>query len=276
MISKRLVVCPCKAIASVKGDLVVDLVSKFVTPALSGSEISSDVEEYLRLMEIAVQLEPPPYFQASYGESYRRHVCNPYWVIQSLVSNAVKEGEGSRDIAKIADMCEMVSLTSDLVIHLKDEARHCRMYLALIQLVFPDCLPKDAHAEIASRFPPVSYEACPESRKTLFHMLDYLIQINLGEVRTRIHQKLLEPVLESYCPDENRNALCKTLCKLAGDECCHIKYTASRIGSLAREFDQAVVEELFCRRFVEFNRYTDKELGSQKYGLPAAPLIRDR
>ncbi len=255
----------------------MNCINRYVVPALAGAEQSEDIDRYLALFETAIKREMPPYFQRYYGESFRLHIENPIWIIQSLVSNAVKEGEGSRDLARIADQCDSASLTSDLSIHVDDEARHCRMYLGLINIVFPDALPNDASNAIKRTFPDVHHRA-EDSHPKLTHwkILDCLIQINLGEVRTRIHQKLLEPVLESYCPTRNQEALCKTLCKLSGDECCHIKYTASRIGALSRDFSAADVVELFCQRFIEFNRYTDTELGKQRYGLSAAPLIRER
>lgn len=250
-------------------------VERFVGQVFSGAERSQDVERYLALFEMAVAREPPPYFQAAYGESFRANVGQPVWVIQSLISNAVKEGEGSRDLAVVADECEDAGLASDLEVHIGDEARHCRMYVRLIDLVFPDALPAGLREHLRATFPPVAYRAAPARKRGMWKMLDYLIQINLGEVRTRLHQKLLEPVLDCYCPAQNQEKLCGTLCKLAGDECCHIKYTASRIGALSREFPAADVERLFHQRFQEFNQYTLVQLGTRAQGLPAAPLVRD-
>jgi hypothetical protein len=257
----------------------MNYLNAYVVPALAGSERSRDVERYLELFDKGISKEVPPFFQADYGISFRHHIENPYWVIQSLVSNAIKEGEGSRDLASVADACESGELASDLAIHIGDEARHCRMYLQLIDTVFPIAMTADLRQTILQKFPPVTYQRAVASVpfQTPWKMLDYLIQINLGEVRTRIHQKLLEPVLYAYCPEENKETLCRTLCKLAGDECCHIKYTASRIGALSREFGHDAVHDLFVRRFCEFNRYTDKELGRQRDGLfSTAPLLRDR
>ncbi|MGY4182939.1 hypothetical protein ACVIHH_008230 [Bradyrhizobium sp. USDA 4518] len=257
----------------------MNYLNAFVVPALAGSERSQDVERYLALFEDGISKEVPPFFQAGYGTSFRYHVENPYWVIQSLISNAIKEGEGSRDLASVADSCESQDLMSDLAIHIGDEARHCRMYLQLIDTVFPVALTDDLRQTLFQKFPSVTYDKTSLNvpLQPPWKMLDYLIQINLGEVRTRIHQKLLEPVLHAYCPEENKESLCRTLCKLAGDECCHIKYTASRIGALSREFSEVAVRDLFLRRFCEFNRYTDKELGRQRDGIfSTAPLLRDR
>jgi hypothetical protein len=258
------------------GSTKVTLVSHFVGPALSEAEHSVDVERYLQFFEVAVDLETPPYFLSSYGDSFRRHVENPTWVIQSLISNAIKEGEGSRDLAAVADGCEDIGLSSDLAVHIGDEARHCRMYLQLIEHVFPNALPDELRVKLTDRFPPLTYQAVEVQKQSNWKMLDYLIQINLGEVRTRIHQKLMQPVLEAYCPRENQDMLCKTSCRLADDECCHICYTASRIGALSREFDHEKVQLLFDTRVHDFSAYTERELGHQRFGLFAAPLIRER
>jgi hypothetical protein len=261
------------------GSARMDYINHFVVPALQGSERSNDVERYLELFHGGVALELPPYFRAYYGISFRHHIDNPYWVIQSLISNAVKEGEGSRDLAAVADACESEELTSDLSVHIADEARHCRMYVQLIDTAFPNAMPSNVREAVIQKMPPVGYEKTFKggTLHNSWKMLDYLIQINLGEVRTRLHQKLLEPVLHAYCPEQNRESLCRTLCKLAGDECCHIQYTASRIGALSREFKPKAVSELFLRRFCEFNRYTEAELGRQRDGLfSATPLVRDR
>jgi hypothetical protein len=153
------------------------------------------------------------------------------------------------------------------------------MYLQLIDTVFPNAMPSDVREAVIQKMPPVSYQKTSDSatRHSSWKMLDYLIQINLGEVRTRLHQKLLEPVLHAYCAEDNRETLCRTLCKLAGDECCHIQYTASRIGALSREFKPEAVSELFLRRFYEFNRYTEAELGHQRDGLfSATALVRNK
>lgn len=254
----------------------MDIVKQFVAPALMGAAHSVDVERYVSFFEQSVAHEVPPYFLHSYGTSFRLHIENPVWVIQSLVSNAIKEGEGSRDLGAVADACDELEISADLAVHIGDEARHCRMYVQLIDTVFPEALPEAIRTEIVSKFPPLTYRPALSTRKSSWKILDYLIQINLGEVRTRVHQKLLEPVLHAYCPSENREALCRTMCKLSEDECCHIQYTAARIGALSREFNNVEVQQLFQRRMLEFSQYTNRELGRQSGGLFGAPLIRDK
>ncbi|WP_375785811.1 hypothetical protein ACE10Z_41335 [Bradyrhizobium sp. Pha-3] len=251
-------------------------IERQVVPTLAGAESSDDVALYLELFETATRDVVPVHFLAAYGHSFRQHIENPVWVVQSLISNAVKEGEGARDLSETANECERKDIQADLAVHVEDEARHCRMYVQMIDTVFPGALPTKIRDEIERQFPPARFARAPKSPTSDYKILDHLIQINLGEVRTRIHQKLLEPVLYAYAPTEKRPLLCRTLCAIADDECCHIKYTASRIGALAREVGKQRCQELFSRRVKDFEAYTQTELGRQKEGLFGTKLVRDR
>lgn len=255
--------------------MTMDYVARFVETALD-EQGDIATRDYLRLFGGAVARHVPPYFLADYGNSFRSHIENPVWVLQSLVSNAIKEGEGSRDLAKIANACTSAGLVDDLSQHVEDEAGHCRMYLRLADLVFPDALPDNVRGAVETQFPPMQHSQVEAASLETWRVLDYLIQVNLGEVRTRIHQKLLEPVLEAYCPHRNLDMLGRTLCKLSGDECSHIRYTARRIGELSKEFASTRVEELFWQRLLQFTAYTERELGSQRAGGFATSLVRDR
>ena len=76
-------------------------VERQVLPALAGAESSDDVALYLEQFETSTKHAVPIHFLAAYGNSFRQHVENPVWVIQSLISNAVKEGRGRRDLLKL-------------------------------------------------------------------------------------------------------------------------------------------------------------------------------
>lgn len=246
---------------------------KFVVPALSGAS-DKHVRVYLSLFESAIIDEVPPYFREAYGSSFRKHVASPVWVIQCLISNAIKEGEGSADLATVANGCPDKSLRAQLVSHVNDEARHSRLYLQLVELVFPAALPAEVSQEVRAQLPPLQHEIVASGCLDTRQLLDYLIQINLGEVRTRVHQKLLEPVLFAYCPRANRGKLRRALGWLSSDEARHIEYTAQRIGQFAGE-DISGARTLFAERSRLFNAYTERELGTQRTGFFAPVLIQD-
>jgi len=241
-------------------------VARFVEPSLDAGVRDDATKLYLACFRAAVADDVPPYFLKEYGESFRRHILSPMWVIQCLISNAIKEGEGSLDLGVIADSCADGELRAQLVGHLEDEARHCRLYLRLIDVVFPGSLPKDVLTELEAKLPPLIHTPTEQPPMDDWQLLDSLIQVNLGEVRTCIHQRLLEPVLHAYCPPNNFPKLEQALKWLASDETRHIQYTAQRIGQLARA-NEGASKELFINRSRDFTAYTERELGAQREGL---------
>jgi hypothetical protein len=247
----------------------MDYVAKFVEPGLGTGTRNAATDLYLSFFREATADDVPPYFRKEYGESFRRHVLSPVWVIQCLISNSIKEGEGSRDLSALANACPRQDLQEQLIEHLEDEARHCRLYLGLVEIVFPGSLPQDVLDEVNRRLPPLRHRPNNASPLSDWELLDNLIQINLGEVRTRIHQHLLEPVLHAYCADSRRQKLTGALRWLASDELRHIKYTAERIGELGSA-DISAARSLFIGRSRQFSAYTDRELGVQREGLFAS------
>jgi hypothetical protein len=252
-------------------------IAEFVEPSLATGARDAETDLYLSFFQAALADEIPPYFRSDYGESFRLHIMSPVWVIQCLISNSIKEGEGSRDLGSIADSCARRDLRSELVRHLEDEARHCRLYLRLIDIVFPGAVPRDLMDEMEDRLPPLVHRTSELAPLDDWLLLDNLIQINFGEIRTTLHQRLLEPVLHAYCPDYNRDRLARALTWLASDESRHVRYTAHRIGELGSA-DELAAKSLFVARSRDFSAYTERELGTQRDGLFAqecGPQFRD-
>jgi hypothetical protein len=94
--------------------------------------------------------------------------------------------------------------------------------------------------------------------------LDELIQMNIGEIRTRIHQLLLRPVIMIHCPPEGRAKLQRILDSLLGDETRHIEYTA-RLIEKAMEASAGFVRHTMKQRLDEFNQITLEEVGELSF-----------
>jgi hypothetical protein len=92
-------------------------------------------------------------------------------------------------------------------------------------------------------------------------VLDELIQMNIGEIRTRINQLLLAPVITEFCPRHGKRRLSRMLASLMEDETRHIEYTARLIERAIRGGDEAYVRRTMARRVAEFNRITLAEVG---------------
>ncbi len=69
--------------------------------------------------------------------------------------------------------------------------------------------------------------------------------MNIGEVRTRIHQLLLRPVITAYCSFGKREKLARILDSLLDDETRHVEYTARLINRAVKQGDSEFVHQGF-------------------------------
>lgn len=214
----------------------------------------------------ACEAHPPPYGQAWYGDTYRSAAMDPSWLAGSLIANAEKEGEGSRKLWGLVARTPDERISEAIRQHAIDESRHALLYIAMCDLVFPDAM--DAHLRdyAESLSPRFSSNDFPPSSPTtrIENVIDELIQMNIGEIRTRIHQLLLRPVITEYCAMEKRERLQRVLDSLLTDETKHIQYTARLINEAAENFYDLVVSTT-KRRLDEFNKITLEEVGASKF-----------
>jgi uncharacterized ferritin-like protein (DUF455 family) len=97
------------------------------------------------------------------------------------------------------------------------------------------------------------------------NVLDELVQMNVGEIRTRIHQLLLRPVLTAHCTPRNRKKLTQVLDSLLRDETRHIAYTARFIETAASKGKESLLREISSQRLDEFNEMTLHEVGDERF-----------
>ena len=210
---------------------------------------------------------PPPFGMEWYGEKYREAASNPDWLAMSLVANATKEGEGAQKLWGLAGRTANHEVADQIRVHAIDEARHARLYIAMLEITFPGAVSEEIRPSLMSLSPGYSNKdhppACQPTTET--NVLDELIQMNIGEIRTRIHQLLLRPVLTIYCPLDRRGKLTQILDALLEDETRHIEYTARLIEqSIIRGFTE-FVHHMMARRLNEFNQITLSEVGQSSY-----------
>jgi rubrerythrin len=223
---------------------------------------------YVSSLRAACAQSPPPFGLAWYGEMYRRRAANPSWVAASLVENAAKEGDGARDLWRLAARTADAEVAELIRRHAVDESRHALVYLAMLETVFPGAVSRRRHAQLTALSPHYRGGDRWQARPTLAWrlVLDELIQMNVGEIRTRINLMLLAPVLTVLCPARARRRLRRMLGALMKDEARHICYTARLIESAMRRGEDQVVRHTMARRLAEFNRITRAEVGGRRYG----------
>jgi hypothetical protein len=243
-----------------------EVVADTVLDALRGFGIDG-LDEYGRGFRMACTAAPPPFGQAWYGDRYRAFASDPSWFANSLVANAAKEGEGAIKLWSLAGRVQNLNAADLVRRHAIDESRHARFYLSLLQLSFPETAADIDDQDLWSLSPgygtqdhPPQTEPSPDEQ-----VLDELVQMNIGELRTLIHQLLMAPVIVLHCPEDCRGRVENLVRGLGRDERLHIGYTARLIDSAARQ-NPKLIRNLMERRLRDFNELTLTEVGVRDVG----------
>jgi hypothetical protein len=202
----------------------------------------------------------PPFGLGWYGELFRKYAQDLSWLSNLLVLNAQKEADGSRQLWAFASRIEDEHCREKVRLHAIDESRHADFYISILGLIFPESYSAAElrrYHDISPGFKTsdqVQFSA-PSSRQAV---MDEIIQMNIGEVRTLINQLLMRPVLSVLCPDKNRERYEKLANSLCADEGHHIAYTADLIEA---HNDDGFVKSMFARRLADFSNITLQEVG---------------
>jgi hypothetical protein len=225
---------------------------------------------YALALRAACRGSPPPFGRRWYARRFHAHAGNPEWLAVSLLRNAEVEGDGARKIWSLASRTpdpEVAALVRD---HAVDESRHALMYLALLRAVFPTALAPGGWAEVRKVSPRFTAQDRPPRRRAASReqVLDEIVQMNLGEIRTRVNQHLMAPVLAAVCPAPSRPRIARIMRALLDDETRHIAYTARVLDAACARGDGAFVRRTMARRLAEFNALTLRQVRGH---APAAP-----
>jgi hypothetical protein len=244
----------------------MNVVSELTISALRQSD-GAGLVGYASCLSKACERYPPPFGMAWYGDKYRQVASDPNWLAASLVANSQKEGEGSKKLWRLAGRTADVEMAHAVRRHAVDESRHAILYIAMLDIVFPDAVSDELRPELMGLSPRYGML----DRPTLFpasaaeHILDEIIQMNIGEIRTRIHQLLLRPMITAHCLPNARKKLTRVLDSLLADETRHIEYTARLIEKAIISGWGRFVAETTERRLKEFNEITLSEVGEMKF-----------
>jgi len=241
----------------------MNTVAELTLGALKGSGVQG-TERYARILIESCDLHEPPFGMAWYGEQYRAYAADPYWLATSLMANAEVEGDGASKLWKIAGYAESDGYALQVQRHAVDEARHARLYLHMLDKVFPGALDPETLIAAKAMSPDISMkQALPRTEPvTRLRLLDDLVQMNIGEIRTRIHQQLLRPVILAHCPRSERERITRSLNALLSDETGHIGYTARLIEQHCAAGDEEFVRVTMSKRLEQFNQITLDEVGA--------------
>lgn len=217
---------------------------------------------YAASLRAACRASPPAFGTASYGRCYRALAADRGWLAASLVQNAQKEGEGSRKLWRLAARAADPEVAEQVRRHAVDESRHALVYLAMLDTAFPGAVTQRDRSRLRALSPCYRAGDRPQRLRpaTRRRVLDELIQMNIGEIRTCLNQILLAPVARRVCPPAGRRRLARMLTALLADEARHIAYTARLIERAMDGGEERFVRRTMARRLAEFNRITQDEV----------------
>jgi hypothetical protein len=225
---------------------------------------------YLRGLQQACRKHPPPFGAAFYGEQYRAAAADPGWLARSLAGNAGAESLGARKLWELAGRTSDPTIRDLICRHAMDECRHARLYIAMCETLFPDSIDKIVRTQVLAQLPRYTATSQPADLPPYSErqLIDAVVQINLGEIRTRLHQLLLAPVATAYCLPDRQPKLVPLLRSLLADETRHVAYTAQLIAEAMNRGFREFVELTMARRLEQINRLTVAQLGGVEFVDP--------
>lgn len=255
-------------------DFNSDRVSMIAREAVSQYTAVDDCSGYFEALDFALKNEPPPFDSEAYATIYRESSVDPRWMATSLVTNAEMEGDGARRLWSLATFCSDDDEKLMLKQHAVDESRHSLMYLAFLDLAFPNAVTPEFGLELRQLSPGFTMQ------KTLYPIkgspyarpptIDDFLQMNIAEIRTTIHHIMQRRAINVHCPQKNMPKVNKILNALLTDELAHVGYTAMLIDRVAKVRGDDWVKKLFAKRFRDFNKITIEELGGGIVGCSLA------
>ena len=232
-------------------------------------------DTYALFLREACETHPPPHGMAWYGNTYRQLVRKADWFAHSLLINADKEGYGARQLWKFSVRMENTALADAVRRHSMDESRHSRMFLGVLDQLFPSALEADFRRQLRELSPgytvrehPPTELAAPEERLHERRVMDDVIQGNFTEIRALILQLLLRPVLQAYARPEDRERMRRVSDVLIRDEARHIEYSSHFIERYAAEGNREWVRATMIDRMKSVNDVSLAEVSVEGVPIP--------
>lgn len=200
------------------------------------------------------------FWRDRYLEFYWRCVTTvPSYIQQVVAANAEAESAGAAGLFELwTTVRDSPKVEEGVEKHFRDESRHARLFVHLTELAFPGfVVANEAEAWKLRLFDATraTYVKADAAASTPV-ILDNLVQMNIGEIRTRAHMFMIGPVLTAFAPDENKERVDGILSGLVYDEVSHIGYTACLMEEWCRDGHKSLVQQLYARRLRDFNQYT--------------------
>lgn len=232
-------------------------------------------EEYEKALLDAFEKHPPVQEKNWFGRHYFNLARDKGWFANSLIENARMEGYGSAQIWKFSNRMINQEYIPKVRQHSLDESRHAKIFVMMLNIVFPRALENDElRAAVESLYPgftaknpPPDQEVPPEMLLDGQEALDELIQVHLTEIRAIVLQHLLRSAILAHTPSESQHTIQKFMNTLIRDEAKHIEYTAGLFEDAIHSGYRDFVFTKIAERQAALNDLTYDELELDKIEL---------
>jgi hypothetical protein len=226
------------------------------------ASLGADVSRYSDALTAAFSSVDPIFTRPRYKDFFWHCASTvPGWLGRTVLANAEVESQGAVKLLRLWQSVDYNDEVEQRVLgHARDESRHSRFFVRLAELAFPASVDLEATARLKATLPdvrratPTKVAPIPEEL-----LIDHLVQMNIGEIRTRIHVHFLAPVVVAFTPAEDRDSVIAIFQALVADELRHISYTADLMESWAKDGQAELITSLYERRLRDFDAVTVRE-----------------
>lgn len=204
----------------------------------------------------------------------------PGWIPSVVLANAEAESDGSKKLVRLWQSSSSgAKIDEEILFHARDEMRHSHVFVKTARLAFPAAISADSSHRTMGRLNKIRPEDLVKRSDLIGddELLDHLIQMNMGEIRTLIHMHFLGPVIFELTPECNKERVARIIRGLANDELVHIGYTSEIIEDWCESGDRSKARTLYERRLSDFHRFTisQTEDSVSMYGAGRFPTLLD-
>jgi hypothetical protein len=238
-------------------DTMLDVVREYV---------DDDLPHYSDALRAAFDDVQPVFARPRYAEFFWHcATAVPGYAASVVLANGPAEAEGSEKLFALWQGVDYDERAEQQILeHARDESRHSHLFVRLTETSFPGFLPLATSRRFEERLPDVRRRPLSKSAETVHEgdLIDHLVQMNIGEIRTRLHMHLFAPIVFGMTPADKRKTARRILEGLVRDEVKHIGYTARLMEGWARDGAADRIRRLYAGRLRTFNGITVRQTES--------------
>ena len=241
--------------------------------------LDDECTNYVDIIMRASKQIPPVFFTSTYKDFLWHCAASiPNWLPKVVVACANTEGHGAHELLKIWSSVNFhAEAESGLLHHARDEAGHAKLFVKLAKLVFAENFATDSLDQLENSLRPIVSADLHKTSDIISEsmLIDYLMQLNIVEIRTRHHLHILAPMYYALAPQNNKRKVEQILNGLSVDETSHVVYTARLINGFASKTDMDRLAGVYACRLQNYNQHTldHSDYTKNNYGQGEFPAL---